>query len=155
MVFTKLLLENALVIRPCNCEDVSEPLLPKVAWCIPVLSSRYMGKCAARVLKRSGWTHFYLHEDSYDQKGNCKRIACKKVLSLNTRIFHCDKRKLLATSLRQNRSKRVFRRRSSSHNNSLRCLEYTWIRYSNMFLDNNGNHNCQPETSWYAFSSVV
>ena len=28
--------------------------LPKVARCIPVLSSRYVGKCAARVLKRSG-----------------------------------------------------------------------------------------------------
>ena len=53
MVFTKLLLENALAIRPCNCEAASEPLLPKVARCIPVLSSRYTGKCAAHVLKRS------------------------------------------------------------------------------------------------------
>ena len=53
MVFTKLLLENALAIRPCNCEAASEPLLPKVARCIPVLPSRYIGKCAARVLKRS------------------------------------------------------------------------------------------------------
>ena len=51
MVFTKLLLENALAIRPCNCEAVSEPLLPKVARCIPFLPSRYIGKCAARVLK--------------------------------------------------------------------------------------------------------
>ena len=53
MVFTKLLLENALAIRPCNSEAVSEPLLPKIARCIPVLPSRYIGKCAARVLKRS------------------------------------------------------------------------------------------------------
>ena len=53
MVFTKLLLENALAVRPCNCEAVLEPLLPKVARCIPVLSSRYIGKWAARVLKRS------------------------------------------------------------------------------------------------------
>ena len=53
MVLTKLLLENALAIRPCNCEAASEPLLPKVARCIPVFSSRYIGKCAARVLKRS------------------------------------------------------------------------------------------------------
>ena len=28
-------------------------LLPKVSHCIPVLSSRYIGECAARVLKRS------------------------------------------------------------------------------------------------------
>ena len=53
MVFTKLLLENALAIRACNCEAASEPLLPKVARCIPVVPSRYIGKCAARVLKRS------------------------------------------------------------------------------------------------------
>ena len=53
MVFTKLLLENALAIRPCNYGAASEPLLPRVARCIPVLSSRYIGMCAARVLKRS------------------------------------------------------------------------------------------------------
>ena len=35
IVFTKLFLENALAIRPCNCEAASEPLLPKVAHCIP------------------------------------------------------------------------------------------------------------------------
>ena len=44
MVFTKLLLENALAIRPCNCEAALEPLLPKVARCIPVLPSRYYQK---------------------------------------------------------------------------------------------------------------
>ena len=54
MVFTKLLLENALAIRPWNCEAALEPFLPKVARCIPVLPSRYIGKCTARVLKRSG-----------------------------------------------------------------------------------------------------
>ena len=43
----------ALAVRPCNCEAVLELLLPKVVRCIPVLSSRYIGKCAARVLKRS------------------------------------------------------------------------------------------------------
>ena len=53
MVFTKLLLGNALGIRPCNCEAASEPLLPKVARCIPVLLSSNIGKCATRVLKRS------------------------------------------------------------------------------------------------------
>ena len=53
MVFTILLLKNALAIRPCNCGTASEPLLPKAASCIPILSSRYIGKCAARVLKRS------------------------------------------------------------------------------------------------------
>ena len=56
MVFTKMLLENALAIRPCNCEAASDPLLPKVARCILVLSSRHIGKCAARVLKRSDET---------------------------------------------------------------------------------------------------
>ena len=56
MVFTKLFLENALAIRPCNYGAASEPLLLKVARCIPVLSSRHMGKCTARVLKRSGAT---------------------------------------------------------------------------------------------------
>ena len=50
MDFTKLLLENALALRLCNCEALLEPLLPQVARCIPVLSSRYTGKCAARVL---------------------------------------------------------------------------------------------------------
>ena len=60
MVFTKLLLENALAARPCNCEASLEPLLPKVARCIPVLSLRYIGKCAARVLKRSEATFVYL-----------------------------------------------------------------------------------------------
>ena len=47
MVFTKQLLENALAIRPCNYGAASEPLLPEVARCIPVLSSRYIGKYAA------------------------------------------------------------------------------------------------------------
>ena len=56
MVFTKLLLQNTPAIRPYNYEAASEPLLPKVAHCIPVLSSRYIGKCSARVLKRSGDT---------------------------------------------------------------------------------------------------
>ena len=40
---------------PC-CEAASEPLLPKVARCIPVLLSRDTGKCAARVLKHSDRT---------------------------------------------------------------------------------------------------
>ena len=53
MVFTKLLLENALDIRPCNREVASKPLLPKVDRWIPVLPSRYIGKCAASNLKRS------------------------------------------------------------------------------------------------------
>ena len=57
MVFTKLLLENAFAIRPCNCEAASEPLLPKVARCIPVLPLRYIAKCAARVLKRTGLSY--------------------------------------------------------------------------------------------------
>ena len=43
MICIKLLLENPLSIRPCNCEAASEPLLPKVARCIPVLPSRYIG----------------------------------------------------------------------------------------------------------------
>ena len=56
MVFTKLFLENAFAIRPCNCKAASELFLPKVAHCIPVLPSRYIGKCTARVLKHSGRT---------------------------------------------------------------------------------------------------
>ena len=60
MVFTKLLLENALAIRPSHWEAASEPLLPKVARCIPVLLSRYIGKCAARVFKRSALTEAIL-----------------------------------------------------------------------------------------------
>ena len=48
MVLTKLLLENALSIRPCNYKAALEPLLLKVARCIPVLSSRYVGKRAGR-----------------------------------------------------------------------------------------------------------
>ena len=55
MVFTKLLLENALAIRPCNYGAASKPLFPKVARCVPVLSSCYIGKCAARILKRSAF----------------------------------------------------------------------------------------------------
>ena len=46
--------------RPCNCEAASEPLLPKVAHCIPVLSWRYVGKCAARVLKLWNKEELYL-----------------------------------------------------------------------------------------------
>ena len=57
MVFTKLLLENALAIRPCNCEAVSELLLPKVAHCIPVLPSHCSGKFAAHFLKCFGLTY--------------------------------------------------------------------------------------------------
>ena len=57
MIFTKQLLENALAIRPCNYVASSEPLLPKVARCITVLPLRYIGKCTARVLKRSGLNH--------------------------------------------------------------------------------------------------
>ena len=56
MVFTKMLLKNALAIRPCNYGAASQQLLPKVARCIPVLSSRCIGKCAARVLKQSAVT---------------------------------------------------------------------------------------------------
>ena len=54
MVFTKLLLGNDLAIRSCYYGAASEVLLPKVARCIIVLSSRYIGKYDARVLKRSG-----------------------------------------------------------------------------------------------------
>ena len=57
MVFTKLLLQNALAIRPCNYEVASEPLLHKVARCIPVLSSHYIGKSAALALKCSANSH--------------------------------------------------------------------------------------------------
>ena len=57
--FTKLLQRNALAVRPCNCEAVLEPLLPKVAHCIPFLSSHYIGNCTARVLKRSDSTRFW------------------------------------------------------------------------------------------------
>ena len=62
MVFTKLFLENALAIWTCNCEATSEPLLPNVARCIPVLPSRYIGKCAAHVLKRTGSTDQSHHQ---------------------------------------------------------------------------------------------
>ena len=41
MEFTKLVPENALAIRSCNCKAASEPLLPKVSRCIPVLRSLY------------------------------------------------------------------------------------------------------------------
>ena len=54
MICTKLLLENTLAIRPDNYEAASEPLLPKVVRCIPVLSWRYIEECAAHVLKHSG-----------------------------------------------------------------------------------------------------
>ena len=57
MLFTKLLLENVLSIQPCNYGAASEPLLPKVARCVPGLSSRYMGQYAASVLKRSALTN--------------------------------------------------------------------------------------------------
>ena len=51
MALTKLFLENALAIQPAQ-----EPLLLRVARCIPVLSSRYIGKCTVCVLKCSGQT---------------------------------------------------------------------------------------------------
>ena len=68
MVFTKVLLENVLAVRPCKWEAASEPLLPKVARCILVLPSRYIGKCAARVLKRSGKA---LEQWSQAEEGSC------------------------------------------------------------------------------------
>ena len=55
MVFNKMLLDNVLALRPCNCEAAPQPLLPKVARCIPVLSSCYTGERTALVLKRSAW----------------------------------------------------------------------------------------------------
>ena len=57
MVFTKLLLQNTLHIRPDNYEAASKLLFPKVARCITVPSSHYIRKCAARVLKRSAETN--------------------------------------------------------------------------------------------------
>ena len=41
-----------------NCEAALEPLFPRVARCIPVVPSRYIGKCVACVLKRSDLTLF-------------------------------------------------------------------------------------------------
>ena len=69
--YSQNLLENALAIRPCNWEAASEPVLPKVARCIPVLPSRYIGKCAARVLKRSGETR----HDGIDQPYYLKSLV--------------------------------------------------------------------------------
>ena len=71
MVFTKMLLENALAIQPYNYRAVSEPLLPKVARCILFLSSRSVLKCAALVLKRSerNQSDFFL-----ESRGHSTRI---------------------------------------------------------------------------------
>ena len=89
MVFTKLLLENALTIRPCNYGAASEPLLPKVPRCIPVLSSRYIGKCAARVLKRSGLTETKI-QILYDHVGHTRfhivEMGCQMVQLLSAYI---------------------------------------------------------------------
>ena len=75
MVFTRLLLDNVLAIRPCNYGAISEPLLPKVARCIPVLSSRCIGKCTAMFLKRSGKTEIFARRVGVDQSmGLCYRI---------------------------------------------------------------------------------
>ena len=84
MVFTKLLLENASAIRPCNWEAASEPLLPKVARSIPVLPSRYIGKCAARVLKRSGLAAYKSQKTSvnFEQKGNSTLIVLNYLISI-------------------------------------------------------------------------
>ena len=38
-------------IKESNYEAASEPLLPNIARRIPILSSRYKGKCAARVFE--------------------------------------------------------------------------------------------------------
>ena len=50
MVFTKLLLENTLAVRPYNYEAASEPHLLKVVRCIPAPSLHYIGKCPVCVL---------------------------------------------------------------------------------------------------------
>ena len=47
------MLQNTPAIQSYYYEAASELLLSKVPRCIPVLSLRYIGKCAARVLKRS------------------------------------------------------------------------------------------------------
>ena len=49
-------MQDTLAVRRYDHEAVSELLLPKVARCIPVLSSRYIGKYTARVLERSDST---------------------------------------------------------------------------------------------------
>ena len=54
--FAKLLLQDTPTVRRYNYETASKPLLPTVACCISVLSSRYIGKCAAPVLKCSDHT---------------------------------------------------------------------------------------------------
>ena len=91
MVFTELLLENALAIRPCNCEVASEPLLPKVARFIPVLSLRYKGKCAARVLKRSD---LYRRMQSPRPDGKPDRREIRKPVSNYYLLTRCKGRAL-------------------------------------------------------------
>ena len=59
MVFTKLLLENSLIIRPYNYEAASQPLLPKVARCIPVLSSFF------RKMRRPCFIALWLHYNKF------------------------------------------------------------------------------------------
>ena len=91
MVFTKLLLENALAIRPCNCEGASQPLLPKVARCIPVLPSRYIGKCAARVLKRSDENLVNAINSKYYEISELRNVYNSKS---SFRLFHSNLRSL-------------------------------------------------------------
>ena len=77
---TKLLLENALAIRPCNCEAASEPLLPKVACCIPVLSFCDIGKCASRVLKCSEQTLQFIRSLNW-------QLSCSSVIQIRSFSF--------------------------------------------------------------------
>ena len=83
MVFTKLSMENTLGIRPDNYEAVLEPLLPEVVRCIPVLSSRHVGECAARVLKR--WTIKFL---GFSRKIRRLSTKIKAVLRLSNHPSH-------------------------------------------------------------------
>ena len=114
MVFTKLLLENALVIRPCNCEAASKPLLPKVAHCIPVLPSRHIGMCAAHVLKRSG---FHLQRTPRPRHKKTKRLcACAVILRTESLCFSSKLAKHEVKTM-SHHSKHHF----ITHHISLRC----------------------------------
>ena len=90
VVFTKLLLENTLAVRPYNYEAVSEQHLPKVAHCIPVLRLGCIGKCAARVLMRSWFlpivfvvrTFVFDNLRSWRSQASFKLLHCVSVFNL-------------------------------------------------------------------------
>ena len=94
MAVTKLLLENALAIRPCNCEAALEPLLLKVARCLPVLSSRYTGNSGTKSEAAPRSTHKSFDAGPGNQTRMSTQSFCKNWKNIMEMVAQPDSNQL-------------------------------------------------------------